>query len=73
MRSGNQKHATTVYHVIWAELLEDTLAIPFVGKKARTVCQGSIMREHEGRNGRRVEDLLNVVYKDAIPTLCIWE
>jgi len=35
-----QKHATTIYHVIWAELSEDTLTISFVEKtkKTRTVC-----------------------------------
>ena len=33
-----QTYATTVYHVIWAGLSEDTLTIPFVEKKTRTVC-----------------------------------
>ena len=35
---GKQKHVTTVYHVIWAGLSEDTLTIPSVEKKTRTVC-----------------------------------
>ena len=28
-----QKHATTVYHVMWAEVLRDTLTVLFIEKK----------------------------------------
>ena len=70
---GKQKHATTVYHVIWAELSDDTLTLSFVEKqkkKTRTVCirarlWGGTKEEAAGW----VEELLNVAYKGAIPTL----
>ena len=65
-----QKHSTTVYHLIWAELAGDTLTLSFVEKKrkkTRTVCitaalQGSTIEEA----AEWVEDLLNVAYKGAV-------
>jgi len=76
-RPGRRKHATMVYHVIWAELSEDTLTVSFVEKKkknARTVCikarlQGSTV----GEAAEWVEDLLNVAYKGAIPIPSLWD
>ena len=47
-----QMYATTVYHVIWAGLSEDTLTIPSVEEKTRTVShvklQGPVIGEREG-------------------------
>ena len=72
-RPGKPKYATTVYHVIWAELSDGMLTVSFVKKKTQTVCikarsWGSVREEAV----RWVEDLLNVTYKGAIPTLFLW-
>jgi len=76
LRPGKRKHATTVYHVIWAELSEETLIVSFVERKknARTVCikarlQGSTVEEAT----KWVEDLLNVAYKSAISIPSFWD
>lgn len=66
---GMHKHATTVYHVIWAELLEDTLTVSFIEQKKRnawTVCiKAQLLGGTEGEAAEWVEDLLNVAYKGA--------
>ena len=70
---GKQKYATTVYHVIWAELSDDMLTVSFVEKrkKTQTVC----IRARLWGSGREavqwVEDSLNITYKGAIPTLSL--
>ena len=71
LRPGKQKYATTVYHVIWAELSVDMLTVSFVEKKTQTVC----IRARLWGSGREavqwVEDSLNITYKGAIPTLSL--
>ena len=66
-----QKHATTIYHVIWAELLEDTLTLSFVEKrkKTRIVCiKARLWGGTKEEATEWTEDLLNVAYRGAIPT-----
>ena len=73
---GKQKHATTVYHVIWAEVLEDTLTVSFVERKekTRTVCIRARLRGSTREEAVEwVEDLLNVAYKGAISIPSLWE
>ena len=75
-RPGKQKHATTVYHVIWAELWEDTLNVSFVEKigKTRTVCIKARLRGNSNAEAAEwVEELLNVAYKGVIPIPRPWE
>lgn len=66
---GKQKHSTTVYHVIWAELLEGTLTVSFVEKKKKKACTVYIRAQLQGSTEEEaiewVEDLLNVAYKGA--------
>jgi len=72
---GKQKHATTVYHVIWAELSEDTLTVSFVEtkKKSLTVCiKARLLDSTKEEAVEWVEDLMNVAYKGAILTLSLW-
>jgi len=69
---GKQKHATTIYHVIWAELLEDTLTVSFVEKKkekkACTVCIRAQLQGGTSEGAAEwVEGLLNVAYNGARP------
>jgi len=76
--TGKQKHATTVYHIIWAELSESTLTVSFVEKKkkkkTRTVCIEAKLRGSTKEEATEwVEDLLNVAYKGAILTLSLRE
>jgi len=78
--TGKQKHAATVYHIIWAELSESTLTISFVEKKkkkkkkTRTVCIEAKLRGSTKEEATEwVEDLLNVAYKGAILTLSLRE
>ena len=71
-RPGKPKYATTVYHVIWAELSDGMLTVSFVKKKTQTVCikarsWGSVREEAV----RWVEYLLNITYKGTIPTLSL--
>ena len=73
--SGKQKHATTVYHVIWAELSEDTLTVSFIEtkKKTWTVCiKARLLGSTKEEAVEWVEDLMNVAYKGAILTLSLW-
>jgi alkyl hydroperoxide reductase subunit AhpC len=73
--SGKQKHVTTVYHVIWAELSEDTLTVSFIEKKkkTRTVCiKARLLGSTKEEAVKWVEDLLNVAYKGAILTPSLW-
>jgi hypothetical protein len=73
---GKQKHATTVYHIIWAELAEDTLTVSFVERKKKTwtVCIKARLRGSTKEEAREwVEDLLNVAYKGAIQASSLWE
>jgi len=73
---GKQKHVTTVYHVIWAELSEDALTVSFVEKKGKTraVCIKARLRgSTKAEAAEWVEDLLNVAYKGAIPILSLSE
>jgi len=72
---GKQKHATTVYHVIWAELSEDTLSVSFIEtkKKTWTVCiKARLLGNTKEEAVEWVEDLMNVAYKGAILTLSLW-
>jgi len=74
--TGKQKHATTIYHVIWAELSEDTLTVSFVEKtkKTRTVCIKAKLRGSTKEEATEwVEDLLNIAYKGAILMPSLWE
>ena len=67
---GKQKHVTTVYHVIWAELSEARLTVSFVEKKGktRTVCiRARLWGNTRAEAAEWVEDLLNVAYKGTIP------
>ena len=71
---GKQKYATTVYHVIWAELSDDMLTVSFVEKrkKTQTVCiRARLWGGTREEAVQWVEDLLNVAYKGAIPTLSL--
>jgi len=76
LRPGKQKHVTTVYRVIWAELSEDTLTVSFVEKKGktRTVCiKGQLRGNTKAEAAEWVEDLLNVAYKGAIQIPSTWD
>lgn len=69
LRPGKQKHVTTVYHVIWAELSEDTLIVSFIEKKKKTatVCiKARLLGSTKEEAVEWVEELLNVAYKGAI-------
>jgi len=71
---GKQKHVTTVYHVIWAELSEDTLIVSFIEKKKKTatVCiKARLLGSTKEEAVEWVEELLNVAYKGAIFTLTL--
>jgi len=76
LRPGKQKHVTTVYHVIWAELLEDILTVSFVEKKGktRTVCiRARLWGNTRAEAAEWVEGLLNVAYKGEIPIPSPWK
>ena len=73
---GKQKHATTVYHVIWAEFSQSMLTVSFVEKRkeTRTVCIKVRLRgSTEEEAIQWVEGLLNVAYKGAILTPSLLE
>lgn len=68
---GKQKHATTVYHVIWGELSEGTLTVTFIEKKEKTRTVRIVARlweTTEEEAAKWVEGLLNVAYKGAVST-----
>lgn len=70
------QHATTVYHVIWAELLEETLTVSFVekGKKTITVCINVQLRGCTKEEAVEwVEGLLNAAYKGGTLVVSLWE
>ena len=72
LRPGKQKYATTVYHVIWAELSVDMLTVSFVEKKTQTVCiRARLWGGTREEAVQWVEDLLNIAYKGAILTLSL--
>ena len=69
-----QRHATTTYHIIWAELLEETLTVSFVERKKRTstVCiNARLLGSTREEAADWVEDLLNVAYKGVIFLLAL--
>ena len=65
MTARKQKHVTTVYHVIWAELLDTTIALSFIErkKKTRTVCIKATVQGSTTKAEEWVEELLKVAYK----------
>lgn len=66
---GKRKHATTVYHVVWAELLEDMITVSFVEKKKKTstvYIRGRLLGSTKEEAAEWVEDLLGVAYKGVI-------
>ena len=72
---GKQKHATTVYHVIWAELSEDTITVSFIEKKEKAwmVCiVAQLLGNTKEEAVEWVEDLLNIAYKGAIFIIILW-
>jgi len=72
---GKQKHLTTLYHVIWAELSEDTLTVSFVEKKGKTRTvgiKGRLRGNTKAEAAEWVEGLLNVAYKGEIQIPSPW-
>ena len=69
---GRQKYATTVYHIIQAELSDDMPTMSSIKKKTQTVyIRTQLWGSAREEAVQWVKDLLNITYQDVILTLSL--